>query len=51
MKSSANQDLKASMFENVFGYEKKASQQEESKGGNLPTQSVSMPIVAAGYDS
>ena len=56
MESSANQELKNSMFENVFGYDQKflpdkQGHIEEEKGGNLPISQVSTPYVAAGYDS
>ena len=55
MKSAVNQDLKASMFQDVFGYEQKEkvpqAVQEESKDGfAAPNQNV--PIVStAGIES
>ena len=53
MKSNANQELKNSMFENVFGYDQKFlpdKHGEEEHTGNLPMQSIGTPYVAAGYE-
>ena len=56
MKSSVHQDLKASMFQDVFGYEQKQEKTtqpvfEESKDG-VPLQVQNAPIVAtAGIES
>ena len=55
MKSNANQELKNSMFENVFGYDQKflpdRQQQKEEVKGNLAVRPISTPYVAAGYES
>lgn len=57
MQSNANQELKNSMFENVFGYDQKYAPdkqqqhiEEEKQAANLPIRSISTPYVAAGYE-